>query len=57
MTFTEVFVDGKVIGVFVDCAATSKEKKRLQGLSGIEVRPASNESIRKFLPHFAKEMT
>ena len=53
VTFAEFRVDDKVIGILRDCAATSKEKKRLQELYGIEIRPASNESIRKFLPHFA----
>ena len=49
-----VVVDGKILGVLFNDAHGKKEVKRLMGLIGVEIQPASEEAIKQFLPHFYK---
>ena len=43
-----VYVDGSCIGIFPDSAAGQREKARLSGLKGIDVRFASSADFIKF---------
>jgi len=44
----EVEADGKVIGIMEESGSTPGEIKRLEKLKGIEVRPATPDSLVKF---------
>lgn len=47
--YREVLVDGKVIGVITDDEAGKKWLRKVDGLSGIEIRPVTPESVRRYL--------
>lgn len=43
--WTAIYADGKLVGCVSESAAADREERRLSGLKGIDIKPATSEDL------------